>query len=252
MVNRIWQHHFGRGIVGTPSNFGKLGEAPTHPELLDYLSARFVESGWSMKQIHREIMLSATYRMSSERDPKNMQVDADNKWLWHFSRERLDIEAWRDALLSVSGRLDSKLGGPTTNLDQPENSRRTIYAKISRHQLSGLLRLFDFPDANIHSASRSETTVPQQQLFVLNSPFFELQAKSFAARVQKDAKDDDARIKRAYDLAFGRPATDAEVSLGKHYLSGKDTAVEAGRNKLTRWERYAQALLASNEFMYVD
>jgi hypothetical protein len=252
MVNRIWQQHFGRGIVGTPSNFGKLGEPPTHPELLDYLAARFVEQGRSVKKLHREIMLSATYRLSSEKEAHATEIDPENRLLWRAPRQRLQVEAWRDALLAVSGKLDRAMGGPTTNLDSPDNVRRTVYAKVSRHELSGFLRLFDFPDANITADRRSETTVPQQQLFVMNSAFMVNQAKALAARLQKEAGDDAARVRRAYLLAFGRPAADDEVELALHYLAGKDTAEEASRNKLSRWERYAQALLASNEFMYVD
>jgi hypothetical protein len=252
MVNRIWQQHFGRGIVGTPSNFGALGERPTHPELLDYLASRFVECGWSIKQIHREIMLSSAYRQSSERNAQAMQVDPDNRLLWRMSRQRLKVEEFRDALLAVSGSLDRTMGGPTTNLDSASNLRRTVYAKISRHELNGLLRLFDFPDANITSDRRSETTVPQQQLFVLNSAFMANQAKAFAARLKNEANDDGARIRRAFVLAFGRSATDDDVETGLRYLQGKDSGKDAVANKLTRWERYAQALLASNEFLYID
>lgn len=252
MVNRIWQQHFGRGIVGTPSNFGSLGERPTHPELLDYLAATFVENGWSIKKLHREIVLSETYRRAATPDTKNNESDADNRFLWRGVRRRLNVEPWRDALLAVSGRLDRSLGGPTTNLDSADNVRRTVYAKISRHELNGLLRLFDFPDANITSDKRSETTVPQQQLFVMNSPFMVNQAKALAARLEKEASDDRGRIQRAYLLAFSRTATAAEIELGERYLKGTDSATEAAQNKLNRRERYCQALLASNEFLYVD
>ena len=249
MVNRIWQHHFGRGIVASPSNFGKLGEAPTHPKLLDYLAARFIESGWSIKAIHREIMLSSTWQLSTESNEANSQIDADNRFLWQMSRRRLDVEAWRDALLDVSGRLDRSLGGPSTNLADANNVRRTVYAKISRHELDNLLRLFDFPDANITSSKRSETTVPQQQLFVLNSPFMITQAKAFAARLHREAPaDDEARIRLAFQLAYGRPPVDLEVQLGMGYLSASPDV----QNKLSLWESYAQVLLGSNEFMYLD
>ncbi|MDA1232183.1 MAG: DUF1553 domain-containing protein, partial [Planctomycetota bacterium] len=249
MVNRIWQHHFGRGIVGTPSNFGQQGEAPTHPELLDYLAAKFIASGWSIKLLHREIMLSSTYRLSTSFNEANAGIDGDNRFLWRMSRRRLDVEAWRDALLDVSGRLDRSLGGPSTNLADADNVRRTIYAMVSRHELDSLLRLFDFPDANITSEKRSETTVPQQQLFVLNSPFMVEQAKAFSARVHKEAGDnDEARIAHAFLLAFGRPVTDVELELGLAYLGMKSDE----NNKLNRWEQYAQVLLGSNEFMYLD
>ena len=252
MINRLWQQHFGRGIVGTPSNFGNLGERPTHPELLDYLAARFLEADWSIKQMHREIMLSATYQLRSDADSEALQVDPENRLHWRMSRQRLQVEAWRDSLLAVSGKLDRTMGGPTVNIDSTDNRRRSIYAKISRHDLSGFLRLFDFPDANITSSQRSETTVPQQQLFVMNSPFMIEQAKAFARRLQNESSDDAVRIRRGYVLAFGRPALDEEVQVGLQYIQARDSAEEAGRNKLTRWERFTQALLASNEFTYID
>jgi hypothetical protein len=253
MVNRIWQHHFGRGLVGTPDNFGTLGEAPSHPELLDFLARRFIESGWSIKSLHKDIMLSATWQLGTDRDAKNYNVDADNRFLWRMNRRRLDIEAWRDALLAVSGRLDPKLEGPSTNLADANNKRRTVYAMVSRHELDSLLRLFDFPDANISSSKRNETTVPQQQLFVINSPFMIDQAKALAARLQSEApKSDDARIRRGFLLAFGRPATDKEVQLGLAYLGISDSDEAKKENRLSRWDRYAQVLLGSNEFLYLD
>ncbi|MDX1926116.1 MAG: DUF1553 domain-containing protein [Pirellulaceae bacterium] len=249
MVNRIWQHHFGRGIVGTPSNFGKQGEAPTHPELLDYLSSRFMKSAWSIKSLHREIMLSSTYQLSTAFDEANANIDGDNRYLWKMSRRRLDVEAWRDALLHVSGNLDPALGGPSTNLADTSNYRRTIYAMVSRHELDSLLRLFDFPDANITSEKRSETTVPQQQLFVLNSPFMLDQAKAFSARVHAEAgPNEEARIQHAFQLAYGRSASDVELKLGLAYLGSNADE----QTKLTRWELYAQVLLSGNEFMYLD
>ena len=253
MVNRVWQHHFGRGLVGTPDNFGKLGEPPTHPELLEYLTVKFVEQGWSIKSLHRQIMLSATYQLSSDRDDSNQQIDADNRYLWRMTRRRLDVEAWRDALLATSGRLDSKLQGPSTNLADASNNRRTVYAFISRHELDNMLRLFDFPDANITASVRAETTVPQQQLFVLNSPFMIEQSKAFAARILIETADGlEDRIHHAYRLAFGRKASPGELRVGLEYLQTIDAPEQKELNKLNRWERYAQALLASNEFLYID
>jgi hypothetical protein len=166
-----------------------------------------------------------------------------------MSRQRLDVEAWRDALLDVSGKLDRHVGGPSTNLADANNVRRTVYAKISRHELDNLLRLFDFPDANITSSKRSETTVPQQQLFVLNSPFMVEQAKALAARLHTEEPDsDEARIQRGFQLAYGRPPIEREVEIGLAYLNSEKDP----ESKLTQWESYAQALLGSNEFMYLD
>lgn len=251
MANRVWQHHFGRGIVNTPSNFGKLGELPTHPRLLDYLARKLIDSDWSIKQLHREIMLSNTYRLSSSASDKNSEIDADNLYVWRMKRRRLDVESWRDALLDVSGRLDKSLKGPSTNLADANNVRRTVYAKVSRHELDSLLRLFDFPDANITSSKRSETTVPQQQLFVLNSPFMVTQAKAFSERLHNEVKEgDEARVVRAFSLAYSREPENAELDLALAYLALEDS--EGEQNQLSRWERYCQVLLGANEFMYLD
>ena len=172
IVNRLWQQHFGRGLVATPSNFGAMGERPTHPELLDYLARRLVTSGWSLKALHREILLSATYRQTSAADMRSSDLDPENKLLSRMHRRRLDVEACRDALLTVAGNLDNTVGGPSGNLATADFRRRTIYGTISRHNLDGFLRLFDFPDPNITSERRAVTTVPLQQLFVLNSDFY--------------------------------------------------------------------------------
>ncbi len=252
IVNRLWQGHFGRGLVGTASNFGELGDRPSHPELLDYLACRLMDQGWSLKAIHREIVRSTTYQLSSDDSPANSTKDASNRWLWRHDRARLDIESWRDAMLAVAGKLDPKLGGPTFDLNNTAVSRRTVYAKISRHDLNATLRLFDFPDANITSERRSETTVPQQQLFALNSPFVVDMAKAFAARLNAEAKDNDARVRRGFQLAFGRHPTDEEMSVAIRYVTEEDSPEQRAAIRLTRWERLAQMLLAGNEFAYVD
>jgi hypothetical protein len=246
IVNRIWQHHFGRGIVATPSNFGKLGERPTHPELLDHLTARFLASGWSIKALHREILLSATYRMNCVHDERNAAVDPANHLLWRMNRQRLDVEAWRDALLAASGELDGTLGGAPTDLGNITNKRRTLYGKISRHNLDSLLRLFDFPDPNISSAARPVTIVPLQQLFVLNSEFMIARARSLSAKLAAEEKDDAARIRRAFVRVFGRSASDREVRMGLAFLASAQKAA------LSAWEQYAQVLLSANEFTFVD
>lgn len=253
-VNRVWQHHFGRGIVSTPSNFGLLGVPPTHPELLDYLATRFMAAGWSLKQLHREIVLSATYRLASTSIPVNLERDPDNRWLWRMNRRRLDIEAWRDSLLLVSGNLDLSVGGPSVNLADKNNRRRTLYAAVSRHELNPVLRLFDFPDPNLTSERRSLTTVPMQQLFVLNSDFMIDQSRALAARLEKSGlRDQESRVDRLVRWVFGRMPTADELKLGVNYLKHEtpDDAV-AGEVKLSRVEQYCQALLSTNEFFFVD
>lgn len=254
IVNRIWEHHFGRGLVTTPSNFGALGAPPTHPELLDYLASRLVAVGWSMKVIHREILLSATYQLSSRIDPTNQQVDPENSWLWRMSPRRLEVEAWRDAMLDVSGELDATLGGPSQDLTAPGNRRRTLYGKVSRHNLDPLLRLFDFPDPNLTCDRRVVTAVPLQQLFVLNSRFMTRQARALAKRLTSNpGEPDPSRIRRAFPLLFGREATDDEVRMGKDFLAISGVPErERSNDPLSPWEQYAQVLLGSNEFAFVD
>jgi len=255
IVNRLWQHHFGRGLVGTPSNFGALGERPTHPELLDHLAHTLIEQGWSLKALHRRIVLSATYQQSSAHDARAFELDPDDRLLWRFPRRRLDVEAWRDALLAVSGNLDAALGGAPSALDAAANRRRTLYGAVSRHNLDSLLRLFDFPDPNITADGRTSTTVPLQQLFVLNSDFMLAQAKALAARLavvgSPDEPDDAARIRRAFLLVYGRPANEQEVQMGIEFLAsppgaGGETSVLSG------WEQFSQVLLSANEFCFVD
>jgi hypothetical protein len=248
IVNRVWAWHFGRGLVSTPSNFGKLGAAPSHPELLDWLAVNFMKNGWSMKWLHRQIVLSGVYQLASQADAQNDKTDAANVYLWRGNRRRLDIEQWRDSLLAVSGNLDPTRGGPTFDLHDQNAKRRTVYAKISRHELDGLLRLFDFPDANVTADKRTVTTVPQQQLFALNSDFMVNQAKSFAARVDKLGTTDAEKITAAYRLVFGRKPEQRELDLAERFLKLPPKTDD----KLTRWQQYAQVLLASNELMYVD
>jgi len=250
IVNRIWQHHFGKGLVGTPSNFGELGERPTHPELLDYLAQRFIASGWSIKALHRLILHSATYRLGSHWDRANYEKDPESRLLWRVNPRRLEVEPWRDAMLAVAGRLDPKIGGPSIDLSAPGNQRRTLYAAVSRHNLNGLLRLFDFPDPNITSDSRTVTTVPLQQLFVLNSAFLVENARALAARLTGSGDpDDSSRIRRAFVLLYGRSATAKEVRCVLDYLHASDSPEKTG---LSRWERVAQALLSADEFLFVD
>jgi hypothetical protein len=247
MVNRIWKHHFGAGLVRTPSNFGNLGERPTHPALLDYLAARFMDSGWSIKELHREIMLSAAYQQASDHDATKAAADPENRLLWRMNRRRLEVEAWRDAMLAVARTLDRTIGGPSSDLANAENRRRTMYGVVSRHKLDELLRLFDFPDPNLTSDKRTVTTVPQQQLFVLNSEFMVKNAQALAAQLTSAGDDDAARIRAAFTRLYCRDPNEREVQLALAYLRGGNE-----NEQLTRWERYAQVLLGANEFMYLD
>ena len=186
IVNRIWQYHFGRGIVRTPSNFGRMGERPTHPELLDYLAARLVESGWSIKAIHREILLSAAYAQSTA-NPAAAEPDPDNKLLARFDlQHRLDMETLRDSVLAVSGKLDLKLGGESKPMSE-ENARRSLYLTVSRTRLDTAMALFDFPDANGSTDNRPVTAGPLQGLYWLNSKFVARHARALDERLIKEA-----------------------------------------------------------------
>jgi len=248
MVNRVWEHHFGRGLVGTPSNFGKMGDRPSHPKLLDYLASKFVAGGWSLKALHRETLLSSTYQLAALDDTTNAEVDPDNVLLWRANRRRLEVEPWRDAMLAVSGELDPATGGPSSDLNSAANRRRTCYGRVSRHNLDGLLRLFDFPDPNITADKRAVTAVPLQQLFVLNSEFMERQARALARKLTASPGDDAARVRRAFPLLYARPANETEVTMAVDFLKGTDEP----KGPLSRWEQYAQVLLGSNEFLFVD
>jgi hypothetical protein len=249
IVNRVWRHHFGRGLVETPSDFGLQGDRPSHPELLDDLAARFVEQGWSLRWLHREIVLSATYRQSSLAGEKQRRVDPENRWLGRMNRRRLDAEAWRDAILAVAGTLDPALGGPAQDLAEPGNTRRTLYGAVKRRELNDYLRLNDFPDPLTHSPARMPTTTPLQQLFTLNSPFMQRQAHAFADRLGREVGDDaSARIRCAYRLAYGRDPTGAQIETILGFLTG------ASRSPISEsaWREFAQVILGSNEFLFVD
>ncbi len=250
IVNRVWQHHFGRGIVATASNFGLTGDRPTHPELLDTLAVRFMESGWSLKWLHRELMLSSVYQLSADRDAHNVVEDPGNSLLWRFAPRRLGVEAWRDAILAVSGRLNRTIGGPAAGLTDANHVRRTLYGMVSRRDPNKMLIAFDFPDANVSSARRDVTTVPQQQLFVLNSDFMIQSATALSARLEKAASTDEQRIALAYRWAFARAPTAGEVQFDLEFL--RIAAENRGEDKLSAWGQLAQAILATNEFTWID
>jgi cytochrome c553 len=251
-VNRVWHHLFGRGLVGTPSNFGQLGERPSHPELLDTLAVRFMEQGWSAKWLIREITLSATYRLSSRPDAANQRLDGDNQLLWRMTPRRLDFEAWRDAMLAVAGKLDLALGGPPwfgnnpkkdreISPQDPSHGRRTLYCFISRRDPNPTLTLFDVPEPSATSEGRAVTTSPQQQLFALNSGFVVEMSKAFAERLGKEAADDAARIDRAWKLAFARSPSPEERQAVIDYLQATANG----------WPQVCHAILLGNEFLFL-
>ena len=247
-VNRVWAVMFGRALVGTPSNFGTLGEAPTHPALLDDLAVRFMDNGWSLKWLVREIALSSSYRQSCDGDPATHAADPANLLYGHMNRRRLPVEGLRDAMLSAAGSLDETLGGPSFEASDPEMTRRTVYARISRLQVDPLLSIFDFPDPNLHSEKRNETTTPLQKLFLLNSPFMIRQADALADRLARETggAPDEVRIRRAYELVYARPVSAAELAIGRDFLT------QATSDGKSPWQQYAQILLSANEMQYLD
>lgn len=247
LVNRVWLHHFGMPLVRTPSDFGLRSDAPSHPALLDHLAASFMDGGWSIKALHRRIMLSSTYQQSSEDRDDGRKLDPENALLWKFPRRRLDFEATRDALLAVSGRLNRGIGGASFNdLTAPASTRRTLYGFIDRLNLPGLYRTFDFPDPNATSPKRDGTTVAPQALFLMNHPFVITAAKELLKRPELSRVTDvDERVARLYRAVYLRAPDDGERSAAQAYLA--DNAYSA-----TAWERLAQALLMANEFVFVD
>ncbi|MDP7275047.1 MAG: PSD1 and planctomycete cytochrome C domain-containing protein [Planctomycetaceae bacterium] len=242
IVNRIWREHFGHGLVTTPSNFGFQGERPSHPELLEDLAGRFIDNGWSLKWLHRELVLSATYRQASRSAGPGRTIDPDNRWLGRMNRRRLSIEAWRDAMLTASGELDMALGGPARTVDNPKHRRRTLYSTINRRELDTMLRLYDFPSPTGHSPKRVRTITPLQQLFVLNSPFIIRQSALIASRIPGGPRPRIA-VDRLHRLLFDRTAGPGEIQTAVEFLAA------AGPRG---WPQYIQVLLGSNEFVFVD
>lgn len=263
MVNRVWLHHFGNGLVRTPSDYGLRGEAPTHPELLDYLASQFMANGWSIKTLHRTIMLSETYQQQSQSHTDGESKDPENRWLWRMNRRRLDWESLRDSLLTVSGQIDSKMGGPSIPLlSEPFSARRSIYGFIDRQNLPGLFRTFDFVAPDSSAPQRLQTTVPQQALYLLNSSFIQLQTTATANRISSrqnanGSADVEQRIQDLYELIYSRKATAEELQLGKSFLedfppSQAPTTAPALDGDFSVWQEYVQSLLLSNEFFFVD
>jgi hypothetical protein len=271
MVNRIWEYHFGKGIVATPNDFGSRGAKPTHPELLDYLASRFVENGWSIKAIHRLIMNSHAYQTASVANARNAAVDNDNNLFWRFERRRLSAEEIRDALLTVSGKLDKSQGeGHPFPVERdwhytqhaqffavyPTN-RRSVYLMQQRLKKHPLMEVFDGPDTNSSTPQRSATTTPVQALYLMNDPFIHAQADEFAVRVALAYDSLPRRIDYAYRLATGREATATEIRQAQFYLEKmrldlKQAKVEEEMLNRKALASFLRVLLSSNEFLYVD
>ena len=279
MVNRIWHHLFGAGLVRTVDNFGAGGEPPSHPELLDYLATRFVEQGWSVKAMIREIVLTRTYRQASRHNLKGHEVDPDNRLLWRANRRRLEAEAYRDSVLAISGALDRTRGGPTLPLDIPESialgfptaltqdakvndeilNRRTIYLpSVRKNQLPqlDLLNLFDFPDPDQTIGARSVTTVPTQTLYLMNSLFLREQAlRTARTLLVAGVPDDKTRISDFFLQALNRPATEQEVDQALDFIAKFQEKLgrlpeASGKLRLKAWARYCHSVFASNEFLF--
>jgi hypothetical protein len=246
VVNRVWQWHFGEGLVRTPNNFGMRSQPPTHPALLDWLAVRFVEDGWSLKKLHRRIMLSTTYQQSSQVSREQSDRDPDNVSLGRFAPRRLEAEAIRDAMLFVAGRLDSSPGGPAGN--DLNIQRRSLYVQTARWNRSNFASLFDAANPDASTAKRNVSTVAPQSLFLLNNDFALAQAKHVAERLLREVPNDETvRIGRAYKMLFGRSASGEEIEIAKQLLAGANKQGEQ-----TAWTDLAHVLLCSNEFVYLD
>jgi hypothetical protein len=256
IVNRMWQYHFGRGIVNTPNDFGRLGERPTHPKLLDWLAAELVRGGWRLKPVHRLITTSATYRQAIGN--KWAQIDRENRWLWHYRARRLEAEAIRDNILSVSGALKTEMYGPSINVgsrkkpyvERPEHWRRSVYLMAPRFETHPVLWVFDPAGTFQSQGTRSVSTTPQSALFMFNAPFVWQQAKLLADRVQRGAgKEPAAQVKHLYEITFSRPPTTEERSLGVAFLEqSNDATASEGPSALVH---YCHAIMGLNEFIYV-
>jgi hypothetical protein len=271
MVNRVWHWLFGSGLVRTVDNFGTTGEEPSHPELLDYLTVRFVEQGWSVKRLVRELVLSRVYQLSSTADggsasrqnqqkqtTKAAKTDPENRLLWRMNRRRLEAECIRDTMLSVSNELQPGTGGltiiPGITADYAYNhtsKQRSVYLPVLRNSLPELFEVFDFPDTSRVTGQRNVTTVAPQSLFLLNHPFVMEQARHFAQRLlAKGASDDKARVQEAYSLALGRRPVEGELRVALRYLS--QPAASLGGERLQEWTQLCHSIFASLDFRYLE
>ncbi|MEI7984804.1 MAG: DUF1553 domain-containing protein [Armatimonadota bacterium] len=268
-VNRVWRWRFGKGLVGSTDNFGALGELPSHPELLDWLATTFVkEDNWSLKKLHKRIMLTNTYQMSGQYDTKAANLDPDDRMLWRFPRKRLEAEAIRDSILSVAGTLDRKMGGSLMNFQPREyvtstassdpidynGNRRAVYLPVIRAALYDVYTAFDFGDPTVMNGDRSSTTVAPQALFMLNSKVMMNATKAMAeSTLKKTGLSDSQRIRLLYLTCYGRPATDAEVTLSLGFLGRFQTAYAKAKDpRMSAWQSLCKSLIAANEFIYVE
>jgi hypothetical protein len=288
MVNRIWQGHFGEGFVTTPDDFGTMADPPSHPELLDYLATQFMARGWSVKSMHRQILLSRTYQQSSETNPRYAQVDPANRLLWRANVRRLDFESTRDTVLAVGGSLDERLYGPPVRLDrEPYPTRRTVYGYVDRNDLVEVMNHFDFANPDMTMGKRDSTTVPQQALFFMNSPMVVEQAKKLVSLTEfTRLSTDEAKIDFLFRRLYQRPANPVDIQLSQRFLKTPVAAPKAAvasaperppvvarkgkpaktskkdqgsaapafvqRAPLTDWEEFAHAMMMANEFSYVN
>ena len=250
-VNRVWMHHFSKPLVSTPSDFGIRCAPPVQSELLDYLASEFMENNWSIKQLHKIIMTSDTYCQASQNRAECGEIDPENTLLWKMNRRRLEFESLRDSMLEVSQQLDSRMHGKPENLFGPTLSRRkTIYGVIDRQNLPGIYRVFDLPNPDQSAAKRIRTSVPQQSLFMINSPFVVAQANHLIQDVVIDHDSEFDKIKQLYRTLFQREPTSLEIEIGSQYIQSAQLSHTA--DNLAPLVRYAQLLLCTNEFEFID
>jgi len=269
IVNRVWQWHFGRGLVNTPNDFGKRGDAPSHPELLDYLAARFVEDGWSMKKLHRRILLTRAWQTAAGENATNLGKDPANQFYWRFNRRRLTAEELRDTMLAASGQLDSTPGGPhpfpprgsyrftqhrpfVADMAMYDTRRRSVYLVQQRFRRHPYLELFDGPDPNNATAVRGGDPTAPQSLYFMNSDFVHQQGDALAVRVGLAHPDTNGRVNAAYQLLFARPTKPAELSQAARFLAAAQPASGSEEPARAALASLMRVLLASNEFFYVD
>ena len=251
LINRIWSHHFGKSLVTSPSDFGIRCDKPIQLDLMDYLANVLLENDWSIKEVHREILLSATFRQASVDRPQARSVDPENALFWRKNRQRLEYEAFRDSVMYVTNELDFRMGGLSEDLtNSPTNHRRAIYSFIDRQDLAGLLRVFDFPNPDSHSAQRPVTTVPQQALFIMNSPVILERAKRFVLSSEFQTTAESERLSYLYQRFFQRSPSSTEEKVAQQFFAGWIESSEA--SKMDAWQQYAHLLLMTNEFMFVD